>query len=110
MKATELLAACPEATGDVVNVGGSNPITVLKLAAKVKAMTGSSSDTVFIPYEKVYSDAFEDMVRGTPAVSRLETLIGFRMQRSLDETLEAVIEEKKETLAQEGRLAAPTLG
>src|SRR6478736_2436573 len=51
----------PRAVGQVFNIGNGHEITIGQLAAKVKQMTGSSSEIVMIPYEKAYEAGFEDM-------------------------------------------------
>jgi UDP-glucose 4-epimerase len=82
----------PRAVGQVFNIGNRNEITIGDLAAKVKTMTGSSSDIVTIPYEKAYEAGFEDMPRRVPDISRIQALVGYEPRVELDETLTRVIE------------------
>jgi len=81
-----------KAIGEVINVGSDNEITILDLASKVKEMTNSESEIVFIPYEKAYESNFEDMLRRYPDLTKLESLIGFKPDTPLDVILEKVIE------------------
>ena len=82
----------PRAVGQVFNIGNGKEISIGELAAKVKQMTGSSSEIVNIPYEKAYEAGFEDMPRRVPDISRIQALIGYEPTVDLDETLRRVIE------------------
>jgi UDP-glucose 4-epimerase len=82
----------PRAIGQVFNIGNGNEITIGDLAAKVKTMTGSTSEIVTIPYDQAYEAGFEDMPRRVPDISRIRELIGYAPTVELDETLSRVIE------------------
>jgi len=82
----------PGAVGEVFNVGSQQEISILDLAKKVKTATKSSSEIVFVPYEKAYEEGFEDMPRRIPDISKIEKLIGYRPTVSLERILERVIE------------------
>ncbi|HXT16812.1 MAG TPA: NAD-dependent epimerase/dehydratase family protein [Gemmatimonadaceae bacterium] len=89
--AIQLLAEHPAAPGQVFNVG--NPyeeISILELAERIRALTGSGSEITFVPYAKAYAPGFEDMDRRVPNIARLEALAGWRPRRSLDETLRSI--------------------
>ena len=92
VKAMVALIDEPRAIGQVFNIGNGNEITIGQLAAKVKQMTGSSSEIVLIPYEKAYEAGFEDMPRRVPDISRIQALVGYKPTVELDETLTRVIE------------------
>lgn len=74
------------------NIGGSEEITILDLAQKVKQITASPSEIVIIPYDKAYEAGFEDMPRRVPNLSKIRDLIGYEPRVSLDEMLVRVIE------------------
>jgi UDP-glucose 4-epimerase len=80
------------AVGQVFNIGNNQEITIDELAAKVKALTGSDSPIVRIPYDQAYEAGFEDMPRRVPDISKLRTLIGYQPTVELDEILRRVIE------------------
>src|SRR6476620_6714703 len=82
----------PRAIGQVFNIGNGREITIGELAAKVKKMTGSSSEIVTIPYEKAYEAGFEDMPRRVPDIARIRALVGYEPTVELDQTLTRVIE------------------
>jgi UDP-glucose 4-epimerase len=81
----------PGAVGEVFNIGSSEEVTVRALAERVRALTGSQSEIVCVPYEQAYGEGFEDMPRRVPDISKIEALIGYRPTRSLDQILESVI-------------------
>lgn len=91
VRAVLLLMECPQAAGQVVNVGNDEEVTIDELAARVVARTGSRSAIVHVPYDRVFPHGFEDMERRRPDLSKLERLVGWRPRRTLDEILDDVI-------------------
>ena len=81
-----------EAVGQVFNIGSNQEITILDLAKRVKELTQSSSEIVFVPYDEAYEEGFEDMPRRVPDISKVGKLVGFRPQMNLDGILETVID------------------
>jgi UDP-glucose 4-epimerase len=82
----------PRAIGDVFNVGNGSEITILALAEKIKAMTGSKSAIVRVPYDEAYEQGFEDMPRRVPDLTKVSELIGYEPKVQLDEILQSVID------------------
>jgi UDP-glucose 4-epimerase len=81
-----------EAVGEVFNIGSNEEITILDLAKRVKELTQSSSEIVFVPYDEAYEEGFEDMPRRVPNISKVNALVGFRPEMSLDGILKSVID------------------
>ncbi len=81
----------PRAVGRVFNIGNGYEITIGDLAEKIKAMTGSASEIVRIPYDQAYESGFEDMPRRVPDIARIQALTGYQPTVELDEILERVI-------------------
>lgn len=81
----------PEAVGQVFNIGSSEEVTILEVAQRVKELTHSSSEIVFVPYDEAYEEGFEDMPRRVPDISKVSKLVGFRPQMNLDGILETVV-------------------
>ena len=94
----------PQAIGDVFNIGNPNGISIEDLAKKIKAMTGSKSELVYIPYSQAYGEGFEDMRYRVPDISKIHSLINFVPQVSLDEILRRVIEFTKSKSAEAIRI------
>ena len=98
------IAAHPRANGEVYNVGGNHEITILQLAEKIRAMTGSNSRIVLIPYGTAYEEGFEDMVRRAPDITKVNRLIGYEPKVSLEESLQSIIEDQRMRLGKSGVL------
>ena len=81
--------------GQVYNIGGTEEISILKLAERILRLTGSSSPIELIPYEKVYNKNFEDMPRRVPDISKLRQAIGFAPTLGLDAILKDVISHRQ---------------
>jgi nucleoside-diphosphate-sugar epimerase len=87
------LAEHEGALGQVFNIGnGSEEVTILDLARRVKERTTSRSEIVLVPYDKAYEEGFEDMPRRLPDTSKLRGLIGYEPRVHLDEILDRVID------------------
>jgi len=82
----------PRAIGEVINIGNVQEITILKLAERVRELSGSSSPIKFVPYDEAYESGFEDMPRRVPDLTKVEGLIGYRPVHTLDDILEQVID------------------
>ena len=89
------LMAEPKAEGLVVNVGGTEEVTIKDLALLVKEMAGSESTIEYIPYEKAYGPGFEDMKRRCPDISRIKELVGFEPKIDLRGIIQSVIDYYK---------------
>ncbi len=85
------LAEEPRAVGQVFNIGNSEEITIGELAERVRALAGSASDIVRIPYDEAYEAGFEDMPRRVPDLTKIRTLVGYTPTIGLDEILRRVI-------------------
>src|SRR5882724_3711121 len=85
------LAECEDAVGQVFNLGNGEEVTIEELAWKVRAMTESSSEIVYIPYEQAYEEGFEDMPRRVPDIAKLKRYVGYEPKVQLDETIQKVI-------------------
>ena len=98
------LAQEPAAVGEVVNIGNDQEVTINELAALVKKITGSPSRLEHIPYDQAYGIGFEDMQRRVPCVEKLERLVNYRPQTSLEAIVRRVVDHEwvrmpKRTLA-----------
>lgn len=88
------LALLDRAQGMAVNVGNTEQVSIEELAARIIAMTGSSSGTIQVPYEEAYGPGYEDLQRRVPDCSRARELIDFRPERTLDDIIRDVIDEQ----------------
>jgi UDP-glucose 4-epimerase len=84
------LSEHPKAVGEVFNLGSMEEVAILELAERTKAVTGSKSSIVFVPYEQAYAEGFEDMPRRVPSLEKVYEVIKFRPSLSLDGILKSV--------------------
>jgi UDP-glucose 4-epimerase len=80
-----------EAYGNVFNVGATDEISILELARRVIAVTGSPSDISFTPYDTAYGKGFEDMYRRVPDIAKVRSLTGWSPTRPLDAIIGDVV-------------------
>lgn len=86
----------PKAFGGVFNIGSTEEVTILDLAKRVIALSGSSSPIEFQSYEAAYGEGFEDMSRRVPSLARIEALVGYAPRHTLDDILRSVIAYQSE--------------
>ena len=80
-----------DSVGQVYNIGSNEEISIFKLAEKVKELTNSESEIVFVPYDEAYEEGFEDMPRRVPDITKINKLVGFRPEMTLEGILQSVI-------------------
>ena len=92
VRAIITLAETEQATGEIFNVGSQEEISILELARRVRQRTGSQSEIVMVPYDQAYEQGFEDMRRRMPDTQKIEALVGWKPEKSLNQTLDEVIQ------------------
>lgn len=95
------LADCPQAVGEVFNIGAVEEITIRDLARKILelAQVKSSADKpvssderiTLIPYDQAYAVGFEDMRQRVPDISKVKAYTGWAPSRSLEQTLKDIL-------------------
>jgi UDP-glucose 4-epimerase len=97
------------ARGNVFNVGATEEISMVELATRIIAVTGSSSEISLTSYADAYGDGFEDMYRRIPDTAKVRSLIGWRPTRSLDDIIVDVIAHQtgRESALSRVRVPAP---
>ncbi len=95
VKAMAELANHPKAVGEIFNLGSGEGITISGLAKKIKELSNSQSEIVYIPYEEAYQKGFEDMRHRVPDISKVRNLISYWPQVKLDDMLREIIESVK---------------
>jgi UDP-glucose 4-epimerase len=81
------LTAAAGSTGQVYNLGSDEEITILELARRVIRLTGSKAQIEFIPYEKAYGQAFDDLPRRVPRLDKIRSIIDFQRKYTLDQMI-----------------------
>ena len=87
VRAVKALMACPEAVGQIFNIGSSQAVTVNELADRVRRMVNPEVEIVHIPYEEAYEEGFEDIRYRVPDLTKLKQTVGFEPRRDLDAIL-----------------------
>ena len=95
------LMDCPQAVGQVINIGNDQCITIEQLADKIIAMVGSKSVKKRLSYEEAYGRPFDDMLVRVPDLSKVRRLISFSPRYDLDQTLRQVIDFERARLGEE---------
>ena len=90
IRALILVMDSDSAVGNVFNIGNDQQISILELAKKVIAITGSKSEIVKIPYSEAYPVGFEDMPRRIPDISKINSMLGWKPQIGLDQIIKDI--------------------
>ena len=84
------LANCPNASGNIFNIGSTEEVSILELANRIIKITGSKSEIKLVPYDLAYDSGFEDMQRRKPMINKLEKFTDFCPKTSLDDIIRSV--------------------
>lgn len=95
IRAVLALMSDDAALGQVFNIGGDQPVSILELARRVQAATGGTSPLEFQSYAEAYDEDFEDIRRRVPDLTRLRTTIDYQPRFDLDGIIAAVIAAKQ---------------
>jgi nucleoside-diphosphate-sugar epimerase len=95
IRALKGLMEATDISGDIFNVGGTDRISILQLADRVRAATGSDSELTFIPYNEVYGQGIEDTLHREPSIDKIGAAIGWRPTLELEQILADVIEHTR---------------
>jgi len=82
----------PEAYGEIINIGGDEPITMVKLAAAVQDELGIAGPlrAKLLPYEKI-GGRYQDVRCRIPDTAKAARLLGFHTTVGLDEGLREAV-------------------
>ncbi|MCW3067844.1 MAG: arnA [Solirubrobacterales bacterium] len=94
VRALDGLIGDQRAYGNVFNVGATTEISILDLARRIIAVTGSASEVSLTAYADAYGDGFEDMYRRIPDTTKVRELIGWSPTRTLDDVIQDVVEHQ----------------
>jgi UDP-glucose 4-epimerase len=95
VRAVSALSRCAEANGQVFNIGSMREMSIRSLAEQIIAATGSSSDIEYIPFNEVYYEGFEDIARRVPDTGKVGSMIAWRPEIELEQTIEEIIEAER---------------
>jgi UDP-glucose 4-epimerase len=91
------LAASEDAAGEVFNLGSNFESSIKDLAHKIKEMTNSNSEIVFIPFSQTQgrNGLYEDLVYRAPDLQKIREAVGYDPKVNLDDALSRIIEDFK---------------
>lgn len=83
----------PEARGEILNIGGNRPTTILELAGLVQGAMGLPQPlrARFVPYESL-PGKYQDVRVRIPDTRKAEKLLGFKACVTLEEGLEETVD------------------
>jgi UDP-glucose 4-epimerase len=90
VRALLLVMDSDKAIGEVFNVGNNEQISIMDLAKKVIAVTGSTSKVEMLSYEKAYPVGFEDMERRVPDISKIKRVLGWQPEIGLEQIIKDI--------------------
>jgi UDP-glucose 4-epimerase len=90
VRALLLVMDSDKAIGEVFNVGNNEQISIMELARKVIAVTGSSSAIEMMDYEKAYPAGFEDIERRVPDISKIKRVLGWQPEIGLEQIIKDI--------------------
>jgi nucleoside-diphosphate-sugar epimerase len=91
VEALVCLLGSEEAPGRVFNIGNPAEISIMGLARRVIARSGSNSEIRFVPYSEAYDEGFEELGRRKPDTKLLRQLTGWEPNRTVDDAIDDVI-------------------
>lgn len=90
-----LLMDASDAPGEVYNIGGDEPLSVLALSEQVARVLGKPHRIRTISYEAAYGTRFEDVRHRVPDLSKIRAAVGWRAARSLDQAILEIAAEQE---------------
>ena len=88
------LAQSDQTVGEIFNIGSHYETSIKDLAARVKALTDSSSEVKYIPYEQAWPEGtYEDLLYRVPDLAKIRQFVDYDPQIDLDQALQRIIED-----------------
>jgi len=87
------LADHDETAGEVYNIGSNQETSVLELAQKIRALTGSVSAIRHVPFDEVFGGSFQEVPRRVPDLTKIDALLGADLRQTELTTLLQSIHE-----------------
>jgi UDP-glucose 4-epimerase len=91
IRAVHGLMGAREISGEIFNIGSAERVSIIDLAQRVLALTGSRSELTFVPHEEVYGLGIEDVLHREPSIEKIRSAIGWQPTQTLDDILADVI-------------------
>jgi len=98
VKALYSIVNSDNCVGQVVNIGGTEEISIKELACRVSDLAGTERRLIHKSYNSVYKEGFEDMQRRVPSIEKVYNLIGWKPTYSLNDIVNDVIQHERNVL------------
>ena len=89
--ALDLLANESQSIGQIINVGNDREISINDLALLICECIGYKNPSNYLSYKEAYGVEFTDITQRRPDLSKLHSLITFKHQWSLEQTIHNLI-------------------
>ena len=84
--------------GHIFNVGSNEELSIESLAVKIKKLTASSSEIVYLSYEEAYGKQIDDMLRRVPCLKKIKEFINYELSMDIDDILIKIADYTKVSL------------
>jgi UDP-glucose 4-epimerase len=91
VEGTYLAGTHPAAVGEVFNIGSGHETSIRELANEICRQIGIDPVFNYIPFEKVFGAAFQDIYRRVPSVEKARKILGFEPKFDLSQGLTETI-------------------
>lgn len=97
VRGTELAMEQPAAVGNIINLGNTEEVSVVKAARIIHrlAATGKDLKLKFIPFSEVFG-RYRDITRRCPDLTRAQEILGYHPQVSFEDALKMTIKAVRE--------------
>jgi UDP-glucose 4-epimerase len=82
----------PDCYGEVFNVGSHEEISVIELAQLVIKQLNSTSKIIYVPYQEIYGDNFEETINRSPSTKKIAKAIGYAPKTTLSQLIDEIAE------------------
>ena len=95
VRALHDLIRLPQLRGEIVNLGGTERVSIRALADRIRSKVNSAVEIQYVPYAVAFGPAFEDMRDRVPDLRRAQQLIGWSARYDTDRILDDVIADRQ---------------
>jgi len=85
----------PRAVGEVFNLGSDQPVSIIELAERVRAIANPSAAIAFQSYAEAFPPDFEDVRARVPSLAKLRGVLGPLPVTPLEEIIREVVASKR---------------
>lgn len=97
VKMLDLYLNHTQTTGEVLNIGNDEEISIADLAKLICKRAKSKSEIVYVPYEEAYGQKFYDTMRRRPNLEKMRKILHYTPQFSIEKLVDEMIHYQKNT-------------